>query len=212
VFANNYLNLGDVSVVGFDLDYTLVPYTVELQSLIFTMARDILVGAYGYPKELKTCFFDPDFAIRGLSVDSRYGVLAKLNYLNRVRLRYSYKGKRQITAEEMQEYYGPSRHIAYNDLSTMKPLNDLFSMAEACLIADAIEVFEHRKTRQGELYSPNAVIDDIQAAIRDVHVSGAMHTAVTTDLDRFVKYNPKLADMLIHLKKSGKKVFLCTNR
>ncbi len=93
VFANNYLNLNEVNVVGFDLDYTLVPYTVELQSLIFTMARDILVAAYSYPKDLKTCFFDPNFAIRGLSVDTRNGVLVKMNHLQRIGLRYSYLGK-----------------------------------------------------------------------------------------------------------------------
>ena len=31
VFANNYLHLGHVNVVGFDLDYTLVNYTKKLQ-------------------------------------------------------------------------------------------------------------------------------------------------------------------------------------
>lgn len=31
VFANNYLNMGHVNVVGFDLDYTLVNYTNKLQ-------------------------------------------------------------------------------------------------------------------------------------------------------------------------------------
>jgi hypothetical protein len=92
VFSNNYLNLKEVQVVGFDLDYTLVPYTVELQSLIFTMARDILVSAYGFPMELKTCFFDPNFAIRGLSVDTRHGVLVKMSHMQRIGLRYAYLG------------------------------------------------------------------------------------------------------------------------
>lgn len=31
VFANNYLHMGHVNVVGFDLDYTLVNYTNKLQ-------------------------------------------------------------------------------------------------------------------------------------------------------------------------------------
>src|SRR3546814_2334198 len=34
VFANNYLHLGHVGVVGFDLDYTLVNYTKRLQGEI----------------------------------------------------------------------------------------------------------------------------------------------------------------------------------
>lgn len=212
VFVNNYVNLADVNVVGFDLDYTLVPYTVELQSLIFTMARDILVSAFGYPKDLKACFFDPDFAIRGLVVDARYGVLVKLSHLQRLGARYSYKGKRRLTTEEMDEYYGPTRHIPYAELNAMRPLNDLFSIAEACLIAETIEIYEHRKRTKGELYSPTAVVDDIQAAIREVHVSGAMHNAVIADLERFVDYNPRCITMLEHFQSAGKKMFLCTNR
>jgi len=205
VFVNNYLNLADVNIIGFDLDYTLVPYNVELQNLIFTMARDILVSAFGYPKDLKACFFDPNFAIRGLSVDSRYGVLVKLNHLQRIGIRYSYKGKRRLTTAEMDEYYGPTRHIAHADLNAMRPLNDLFSMAEACLIADAIELHEHKKLTKGELYSPTAIVDDVQAAIREVHVSGAMHNAVIADIERFVNYNPRLITLLEHFQNSGKK-------
>lgn len=212
VFANNYLNMGDVKIVGFDLDYTLVPYTTELQSLIYNLARDILVSAYGFPVEFKCGTFDPQFAIRGLSVDARFGVLIKLNHLQRVGHRYAYKGKRPVTSEEMESYYGASRHIPYNDLVQLRPLNDMFSLAEACLIADAMEVFEHQKKKNGELYSPYAIIDDIQSAVREVHISGMMHNAVIADLDRFVNSNDRLPELLHHLKQGGKKLFLCTNR
>jgi hypothetical protein len=212
VFANNHLNMGEVKVVGFDLDYTLVPYTVELQSLIYNLARDILTSAYGFPSDFKACTFDPQFAIRGLSVDARFGVLIKLNHLQRVGHRYAYKGKRPITGTEMEEFYGTSRHLPYNDLIQLRALNDMFSLAEACLIADAMEIFEHRKKHKGELYSPSALIDDIQAAVREVHVSGMMHNAVIADLDRFVNSNDQLPELLTHFKEGGKKLFLCTNR
>lgn len=211
VFANNHLNMGDVKVVGFDLDYNLVPYTVELQTLIYNLARDILTSAYGFPADFKSCTFDPQFAIRGLSVDARFGVLIKLNHLQRVGHRYAYKGKRPITSSEMEDYYGSSRHLPYNELIQLRALNDMFSIAEACLIADAMEIFEHRKKHNGELYSPTALIDDIQAAVREVHVSGMMHNAVIADLDRFVNSNDQLPELLHHFKEGGKKLFLCTN-
>jgi hypothetical protein len=67
------LNFEDVKVVGFDMDYTLVQYTIELQALIYNMARDMLTTVYGYPKQLSECVFDPTFAIRGLSVDKKSG-------------------------------------------------------------------------------------------------------------------------------------------
>lgn len=212
IFSNNYLNMGNVEVVGFDLDYTLIPYTVELQSLIFSMAREILVHQYHYPKELNLCFFDPQFAVRGLSVDSQNGVLAKLSYIQRVGLKYCYKGKRPLTAEELEEYYGGFRHVSRGEMDKLKPVNDLFAMAEACLIADVIDIFEQIKQTTGQPYYAGALVDDVQAAIRDVHVSGAMHEAVVKDLDRYANASPNLTRLLEHFQKAGKKLFLCTNR
>jgi len=43
IYSNHYLNLSDVSVIGFDLDYTLVNYTEELQHLIYMLAASILI-------------------------------------------------------------------------------------------------------------------------------------------------------------------------
>jgi HAD superfamily 5'-nucleotidase-like hydrolase len=87
----------------------------------------------------------------------------------------------------------------------------MYSLAEGCLIADAIDHFESHKKKSGELYSPQAVIDDVQSAIRSVHISGMMHSAVMNDLDRFIIPNPKLPDIFTHLAKGGKRFLLCTN-
>lgn len=69
IFCNNYVNMEDVKIIGFDLDYTLVQYTSELQDLIYNLTKEKLIEHYGFPKELKNCFYDSTFAIRGLSVD-----------------------------------------------------------------------------------------------------------------------------------------------
>lgn len=212
IFANNYLNMGDIKVMGFDLDYTLVSYTVELQSLIFTLARNVLVNIYGYPRDLMASQFDPHFAIRGLSVDSQSGVLCKLSHLQRVSAKFAYKGKKPLSSEMVEKLYGESRHIAHGDLKKMRPLNDMFSLAEGCLIAEVIELFEHNKTHRAEEYEPAMLINDIQEAIRDVHVSGTMHEMVSKDCERYINVNKKLPDMLQRLINADKKLFLCTNR
>jgi HAD superfamily 5'-nucleotidase-like hydrolase len=162
IFANNYLNLGEVKVVGFDLDYTLISYTIELQNLIYTEARDRLISFYGFPKELKNCNFDPNFAVRGLSVDLRNGILCKLNHLQHVGLNYAFKGKKPLRGKEMENIFGLSRHVKYDDLEKMRPLNDMYTMAEACLIADTVEIFESIKAAKDEAYSPAAIVDDVQ--------------------------------------------------
>lgn len=96
----------------------------------------------------------------------------------------------------------------------MRPLYDMYSIVEACLIADAMDVFA--TTAAGDptaMYpDPAAITDDVQAAVRDVHVSGFMHLAIMQDLERYLIPSPQLEEMLVHLKEGGKKLFLCTNR
>lgn len=94
VYANNYLNLTDVKVVGFDLDYTLVTYTDELQNLIYSLAKENLIKKNGFPKSLQDCMFDKNFAIRGLTIDAKTGmtfsqILLRLVFKQCVSLLYS---------------------------------------------------------------------------------------------------------------------------
>lgn len=43
IFANNEMSLRDIEIYGFDYDYTLAFYSSHLHTLIFNIARDILV-------------------------------------------------------------------------------------------------------------------------------------------------------------------------
>lgn len=213
IYANHFLDLSDVSVIGFDLDYTLVVYTEELQHLIYNHARDMLVEHFGYPAELRGFHFDSKFAIRGLSVDTTTGVLCKLSYLQRLSANRCFMGKVRLEQHEISALYGASRHVSHGDLSRMRPLNDEFSSAEACLIADAIQCFKNtQRASSDSRFVPSSIIDDVQGAIREVHVTGAMKNAVMAEPARFIKRLPHLESMLKNFGKSGKKTFLLTNR
>ena len=210
VYANNYLNYGELKVIGFDLDYTLVNYTVELQNLIYSLAQEVLINKFGYPQDLNSFKFDPKFAIRGLSVDARYGVLSKLSHLQRMATNRSYRGKTPLSPKDMEAFYG-DRHVPHGDLSQMRPLNDLFSVAEGCLIADTMELFLHRQKTTAESFVASSIVDDVQQAISEVHINGSMQTAVLSDPERYIKKSPQLGGLLEHVQQSGKQSFLCTN-
>ena len=97
----------------------------------------------------------------------------------------------------------------------MRPLSDLFTMAEACLIADSMEVYAKRfssSQRDNDSYSPASVIEDIQNAIRDVHLSGILHKTVVSNMPKYIQPSNEVLDMLSYLKHSQKRAFLCTNR
>lgn len=46
IFANNQMSLQDVEIYGFDYDYTLAFYSRHLHTLIFNIARDILIDEH----------------------------------------------------------------------------------------------------------------------------------------------------------------------
>lgn len=134
-----------VKAIGFDLDYTLVSYTTELQSFLYERAKQRLLDQFAYPSSLQECCFDEHFAIRGLSVDPAHGLLLKLSNSQRVGSSSAYRGKRPVSSLELQALYGTSRHIPISDLEGLRPLHDKYALAKACLIADAIDHFETRR-------------------------------------------------------------------
>lgn len=211
VYANNHINLGQVKVLGFDLDYTLVTYTEELQNFIYEHAKNLLIQGFGFPKSMETAKFDKSFAIRGLSIDYKNGVLLKLSQLQRVGVHYAFRGKRPLTTREIENLYGESRHISHGQMTQLKPLHDLYSMAEGCLIADAMDHFDHNNRITGEQFSPASAIEDIQTAIKNVHTSGILPETIMNEPDKFINPSPLLADMLEHFRRGGKQIFLCTN-
>lgn len=44
IFANNEMSLRDIEIYGFDYDYTLAFYSSHLHTLIFNIARDLLIS------------------------------------------------------------------------------------------------------------------------------------------------------------------------
>ena len=44
IFANNEMSLRDIEIYGFDYDYTLAFYSSHLHTLIFNIAREILIS------------------------------------------------------------------------------------------------------------------------------------------------------------------------
>ena len=71
LFCNRTLNLRKIGAVGYDMDYTLVHYRVELwEERAYAYIKDGL-AALGWPVE--DLVFDPRLVIQGLIVDTERG-------------------------------------------------------------------------------------------------------------------------------------------
>jgi len=208
IFANTYVDLGNVDTVGFDYDYTLVHYTEELLTLLYSMALNRLVNDRHYPTEMLTSdlVYDNYFSIRGLAVDKETGWICHLSYTHKVAV--AWEGREKVSTSEIFEEYRGKRALNPRDRrARLKPLNDLFSMAECCLIADTIQFFKDNSID----FCPSNVVTDILGAIRDTHISGDFHRIVANDPEKYFDVTPHLKDVLDNLKDSGKRLIFASN-
>jgi hypothetical protein len=172
IFTNNYVDLGKIDTVGFDYDYTLVTYTDGLLDLIYEKALKVLVIDREYPTEMLECGlkYDPFFSVRGLAVDRETGWITHLSYTHKVAV--AWEGREKLPTSRLFEEYRGKRALNPEDRKKrLKPLNDLFSMAECCLIADVVQFFKDRQIP----FSPRNVVNDVLKAVTTTHLSGDFH-------------------------------------
>lgn len=208
VFANSYINLGQVETIGFDYDYTLVTYRPELLELIYDMALKRLVNDKQYPVEMlhSGMKFDPHFSIRGLAVDRETGWICHLSYTHKVAV--AWEGRNKVKRKRLFEEYSGKRALNPNERKhRLKPLNDRFSMAECCLIADVVQFFLDRNIP----FCPRNAVNDVLKAIGETHISGDFHRLVAEQPGKYFNESPHLRTVLEALKESGKRLIFVSN-
>jgi len=208
VFSNNYVDLGKVDTVGFDYDYTLVTYTDELLELIYDMALKRLVNDKMYPVEMleRGLKYDSQFSIRGLAVDKETGWICHVSYTHHVAV--AWEGRKKVPTSRIFKEYRGKRALRPNERKKrLKPLNDLFSMAECCLIADTVQFFKDKDIP----FCPRNSVKDILASVTETHISGDFHRLVAEQPERYFDSMPELKDMLDGLRKSGKRLIFVSN-
>jgi FMN phosphatase YigB (HAD superfamily) len=78
VFINRVLNMKNIKVIGFDMDYTLVRYHTEaFEKLTHSLAAHRLADRPDYPEEVKHLDFDFQRAIKGMEIFFRSAVTEK---------------------------------------------------------------------------------------------------------------------------------------
>jgi HAD superfamily 5'-nucleotidase-like hydrolase len=203
IYVNRNLSMAQIDWVGFDMDYTLAIYDQEEMdrlSIDVTAARLI---KRGYPDWITTIPYDTRFAIRGLLIDKKFGNVVKMDRYKAAGK--AYRGFRQLNKDEIRSVYHQTKLRA--PTTRYHFIDTLYALSEAALYAGAIDAFDQR----GLQVDHARLFADIRECIDEAHRDGTVYAAVASDLPRYIKRDPELAQTLHKLRSAGKRLFLLTN-
>lgn len=203
IFCNRTLNLRAIPVIGYDMDYTLVHYKVEAwEGLAYQYIKKYLKKD-GWPVD--DLVFDPSIFIRGLVIDKELGNIVKVNRFGYVKA--AYHGTQRLQFEKMRDVY--SRTIV--DLADTRYafLNTLFSISEACIFSQLVDLLDHGKITGVLNYADLA--QHIRTVLDQAHLEGELKDEIMANPEQFVEVDPELPLTLLDQKHADKKLLLITN-
>jgi HAD superfamily 5'-nucleotidase-like hydrolase len=210
IFTNRDLNFDTISIIGFDMDYTLAIYRQEeIEAMSLSTTTDKLL-ARGYPEELKSIPMDPRFAIRGLTVDRQLGNVIKMDrhgYVGR-----AYHGLRKLERPERKAVYRDQR--LGKERERFAVVDTLFALPEVNLFAAVVDLIDRLPQAFAGASGPPSYAEawlDVRECIDLAHRDGSIKDHVRDNPGRFIEKDPDLARTLHQLRSAGKKLFVLTN-
>ena len=137
----------------------------------------------------------------GLAVDRENGWICHLSYTHKVAV--AWEGRSRVPRARLMEEYTGKRALSPSERKKrLKPLNDLFSMAECCLMADTVQYFLDRDIP----FCPRSAVNDVLGSITGTHISGEFHKMVAREPEKYFEDKPYLKDVLDNMMESGKRL------
>ena len=203
LFGNRTLNLRRIRAVGYDMDYTLVHYRMEEWERRAYHHTRRLLARRGWPVD--GLEFDPGRVIRGLIIDLELGNLIKPTRFGYV-IRATH-GTRFLEFEEQRTAYagtvvdlGEARFVF---------LNTLFTLSEATLYAQLVDLFDAGKLSGVLSYADLYRV--LRATVDEAHLPGTLKEEILADPGRFLEPDPETATALLDQRYAGKRLMLISN-
>ncbi|MDJ0838558.1 MAG: HAD-IG family 5'-nucleotidase [Acidobacteriota bacterium] len=204
IFTNRNIKLSRMQAIGFDMDFTLAQYHQDaLDTKTMELALQHMVNDKGYPEGILSIKYKPDFAIRGLIIDTELGNVLKMDKFRYVSL--AYHGLKTIHPDQRAELYNIMRiNISSN---RFQPVDTLFELLETYLYAALIDYLEDA----GKLLDFKGLYDDLRGAIDLCHKDDSLKKAIMADPKTYIRDDPKLIPALHQFREMGKRLFVLTN-
>jgi HAD superfamily 5'-nucleotidase-like hydrolase len=203
IYTNRTLNLRSIKAIGYDMDYTLVHYHVEAwEGHAYEHTRQKLLER-GWPVEQLE--FDPKAAMRGLIVDKKLGNLLKVNRFGYIKR--AAHGTGLMDYRTMRRTY--QRTIVELDNPRFYFLNTLFSISEACIYSQVVELFDEGLIPDVETYTD--LYEAVRNALDSAHIEGVMKAEIMANPEDYVDLDPDMPLALLDQKEAGKRLVVITN-
>lgn len=206
IFCNRTCNLRSISVVGFDLDYTLISYNVDRwEGMAYSFGLQCLRDM-GVPTEGMK--FDSSLVIRGLIMDIELGNLVKADRFGFIKR--AMHGDRMLSPQEIKKSY--NRDLVNLKSSRWQFLNTFFSVSEAVLFMQLVDRLDAGLIPH-EVCPPSyaALHKLVEKALFRAHVDSSLKSDIIKNPHLFIEPDPEAAQTLLDLKRSGKQLLLITN-
>ena len=203
MFCNRTLNFRSLRAIGYDMDYTLVDYRVDVfERQVFEFARERFL-ADGWP--VQDLVFDKEMVARGLVIDTELGNVVKANRFGLVRR--AQHGTAPLEFSRQRDTYSGT----IIDLAEPRWvfLNTLFSLSEGCLYAQMVDLLD-----QGRLPGAMGYRDlygRVRAMVDAQHIEGKLKAQISAAPESFVVLDPEIPLTLLDQRHAGKKLMLITN-
>ncbi|MCA9566080.1 MAG: HAD-IG family 5'-nucleotidase, partial [Myxococcales bacterium] len=203
IFCNRTLNMRSIKAIGYDMDYTLVHYKVATwEERAYSYLRENL-EENGWP--VADLAFQPRFIMRGLVIDLELGNIVKANRFGYIK--HAYHGTRLMSFEDQRKAY--ARTLVDLSDSRWVFLNTFFSLSEACMYAQLVDLLDDGKLEAGIAYRD--LHEVVRIGLDSAHAEGRLKAEIIADPGKFVELDEETPQTLLDQKDSGKRLLLITN-
>jgi len=203
IFCNRTLNLRAIKAIGYDMDYTLIHYHVDVwEKRAYEHVRERLLDK-GWPVE--HLVFDGAVVSRALVIDKELGNVVKADRFGYVKA--AAHGTRMLEFPDLRERY--ARTVVDLRDERWEFLNTLFSISVGCLYGQCVELLDEGRLPPGIGYAD--LFREVQRALDLTHVEGQLKAEIISDPTAFVDVDPDLPAALLDQRDAGKKLVLITN-
>jgi 5'-nucleotidase len=203
VFCNRTLNLRSIQAVGCDMDYTLVHYNTEVWEGRAYEYAQLRLADQGF--KVQHLRFDSKLISLGLLIDAQRGNLIKLNRFGHVH--QSSHGTRMLDFQQNREEYSTVPIDVGSE--RFQVLDTLFSLSEACLYAQLVDMLDAGELPAGMGY--HDLYTRVRQALDATHLEGKLKAEIVADPARYVMLDEELPQAMLDLKLAGKTLLLITN-